>query len=506
MRGGGGHGGGRGGGGRNGGGRGSGPWGWGMRRWQWEGAPALWDALDWDLDDRLTVNELLDALGPRAMDLLAGDTGDPIPRHAWNGSQDAFDALDENDDGYVDHGEIHRGLGRAATRLLLNGEPPGPELSPGASYEQHGGGLWVVFPGREAKAQYMAEAALRDARDPAVISWAHQFMALPPEQRAAAILRFCQLGLRYQRDPAWHDQAGNRHGIEVLDSSAVLLFRGYGDCDAKTRLFLALCKACGVPARLDPVFRGAEGFPHVRAEVLDETTGRWLIADPSIANSTIGHLPPHNRTHLLQRRLTSRGWEVSDDDGTTWHPMEGGQEAGDGEAAPDAGPPRREAPSGGGPIVRISRRLRYTPGAVITTTVGGGRMSQRWSVGSDGVRLTAVGSATPATPESLAAAAADAKAATPLRAARAANGGPAAGPYKPGAVVYIGGNWYRIDQSGRATPEGILADQPPPPPPDQVATQQAAARRVRHMPPPRRPARPQPAPLAPSAPAPRRRP
>jgi hypothetical protein len=255
----------------------------------------------------------------------------------------------------------------------------------------------------------MAEAAERDASDPAVISLAQQFMVLPTEQRAAKILRCCQLALRYQRDPAWHDRAGNRHGIEVLDSSAVLLFRGYGDCDAKTRLFLALCKVCGVPARLAPVFRGTDGFPHVRAEVLDARTGTWLIADPSIVNSTIGYLPPHNRTHILQRRLTARGWEVSDDDGTTWHPMEGGGEAGDGEAAPGDGGP-----------------------------------------------------------------------------ARGASGGPAAGPYLPGAIVYIGGNWYKIDPTGRATPEGIVADPPPPPPPDQIATQQAAARRVRHMPPPRR--------------------
>jgi hypothetical protein len=229
----------------------------------------------------------------------------------------------------------------------------------------------------------------------------------------------------------------------------------------------------------------------VRAEVLDNPTGRWLIADPSIANSSIGHLPLHNRTHLLQRRLTSRGWEASDDDGTTWHPMEGGDEAGDGDAAPVAKPPRH-----GGPMVRTSRRLRYAPGSVVTTTMDGGKMSQRWSVGADGVTLTTVGSATPATPASLAAAEADARAAHPLR------GGPATGPYRPGAVVYIGGNWYKIDRSGRATPEGILADQPPPPPPDQVAAQQAAARRVRHMPPPRWPARRQHAPLAGSAPAP----
>ena len=55
-----------------------------------------------------------------------------------------------------------------------------------------------------------------------------------------AILRFCQECIRYERDPSWHDLHGDRHGIELLDSSAVGLQRRYGDCDLKARLFVAL--------------------------------------------------------------------------------------------------------------------------------------------------------------------------------------------------------------------------------------------------------------------------
>jgi transglutaminase-like putative cysteine protease len=83
--------------------------------------------------------------------------------------------------------------------------------------------------------------------------------------------------------------------FELLDSAAVGLHRGYGDCDLKARLFVALCLACGVAAEIEPVFKGETGFPHVRARVLTETseTGgeRWETADPTIVNSTIGHLP-----------------------------------------------------------------------------------------------------------------------------------------------------------------------------------------------------------------------
>ena len=104
------------------------------------------------------------------------------------------------------------------------------------------------------------------------------------------------------RDPATFDRDGPRHGIELLDSAPVGLFRGYGDCDLKARLFVALCLASGLVAEIDPVFRGAYGFPHVRAKVLratGETSGapqQWDVADPTIINSTIGHLPDHPLT------------------------------------------------------------------------------------------------------------------------------------------------------------------------------------------------------------------
>jgi len=57
------------------------------------------------------------------------------------------------------------------------------------------------------------------------------FQALPREYRAQAILRFCQNSMRYKQTSAWWDQDGNRPGIELLDSSSVGSFRGYGTAD-----------------------------------------------------------------------------------------------------------------------------------------------------------------------------------------------------------------------------------------------------------------------------------
>jgi hypothetical protein len=100
---------------------------------------------------------------------------------------------------------------------------------------------------------------------------------------------------------------GQRHGIELLDSSAVGLQRGYGDCDLKARLFVALCLSSGLQAGIEPVFRGKEGFPHVRARVLvepGEVAGppTWEVADATIVNSRIGVLPRHPLTAWPRRR------------------------------------------------------------------------------------------------------------------------------------------------------------------------------------------------------------
>ena len=47
-------------------------------RWQWGVALVLWNTLDWDLDGSVTADERLGALGPRALDPLADEAGDPI--------------------------------------------------------------------------------------------------------------------------------------------------------------------------------------------------------------------------------------------------------------------------------------------------------------------------------------------------------------------------------------------------------------------------------------------
>lgn len=137
----------------------------------------------------------------------------------------------------------------------------------------------LTFRDVREKAAYMSDAARRDAAAPLVRATAARFREIAdPWARARAILRFCQYCIEYTRDP----------GTEVLDSGEVGLVRGYGDCDVKARLCVALMLASGLEAEIDPVFVG-DTFPHVRARVyLDR---RWWVVDPSILNSDVGALP-----------------------------------------------------------------------------------------------------------------------------------------------------------------------------------------------------------------------
>jgi len=139
----------------------------------------------------------------------------------------------------------------------------------------------IDFANNRQKAEYMQESAEQDARTPEIIETAERFRGIVnPWERARAILRFCQYCLEYIRDPG--------PGIEVLDSSEVGLWRGFGDCDLKARACVALMLASGLQAEIEPIFKDG-GFPHVRARV--RLDGRWWSLDPSIINSDIGQIP-----------------------------------------------------------------------------------------------------------------------------------------------------------------------------------------------------------------------
>jgi transglutaminase-like putative cysteine protease len=138
----------------------------------------------------------------------------------------------------------------------------------------------VHFADEQDKAKWLGAAARFDSLHPAIQETAARFGRLPPPERAQAIHRFVRDSIAYTRDP------GGRE--EFADAPTVLL-RGHDDCDGKARLFVALCEAAGLPARILPWWGAGGHFDHVQAEVC--VGGRWLLAELIVHGVELGEGP-----------------------------------------------------------------------------------------------------------------------------------------------------------------------------------------------------------------------
>lgn len=142
-----------------------------------------------------------------------------------------------------------------------------------------------------AKWEFLERAPARDARDPKLKRIA-EFLWHAAEGRrlhfvklCAALARDC---IRYQIDTertGGEDIAGFTRSYR---SPLEALRRGVDDCDAKARLFCALCLACRVPARMVPLWNGAE-LQHVSAEC--QPGAEWLPVELTLARARVGEQP-----------------------------------------------------------------------------------------------------------------------------------------------------------------------------------------------------------------------
>jgi len=111
----------------------------------------------------------------------------------------------------------------------------------------------------------------------------HIYVAL-----AAALARD---GIRFVRDrdrTGAEDIAG--YTREPGPSDAVdALVRGEDDCDAKARLFVALCLAMGIRARMAPIWTDDGRLQHVYAEV--RLDGAWQPVELTLARARVGDDP-----------------------------------------------------------------------------------------------------------------------------------------------------------------------------------------------------------------------
>lgn len=153
-------------------------------------------------------------------------------------------------------------------------------------------GRTISFSNDLEKAAWLDAQASLDATSAPVRRLAARFATShdPNDQEGLArdLHRFVRDSIHYVRDG----------GIERLDSSSTILKRGYDDCDGKARLFVALCRAVGLDARIRPVFEGRINT-HEQAEVRwpgsnkvrGAGPGGYLLAELILENCQLGQNP-----------------------------------------------------------------------------------------------------------------------------------------------------------------------------------------------------------------------
>jgi transglutaminase-like putative cysteine protease len=149
------------------------------------------------------------------------------------------------------------------------------------------------------KWKFLRAAPIRDARNPLIQSIARSLWAATLASTEDVSLhqrRFVQLAHTVARD--WITQVIDtaRVGEEdiagftrapTFDDAVDALRRGVDDCDAKARLFVALCLVVGVQARMEPVWKG-DRLEHVWSQAFID--GAWMPVELTLARARLGEV------------------------------------------------------------------------------------------------------------------------------------------------------------------------------------------------------------------------
>lgn len=143
------------------------------------------------------------------------------------------------------------------------------------------------------KLQRLNELAQRDSRHPQLRELAHALMYAA--ELSGDRSRFLSLALTVARDWIRYVTDTKRTGGEDVagmtrppEPPLAVLWRGADDCDAKARLFVALCLAEGFQARIE----GEEVGDHL-AHVwgLVRVADHWTPAETTLARARLGDAP-----------------------------------------------------------------------------------------------------------------------------------------------------------------------------------------------------------------------
>jgi transglutaminase-like putative cysteine protease len=166
----------------------------------------------------------------------------------------------------------------------------------------------------QKKWAFLQAVPSRDAQNPRLVRVAQclwEATSLCPRR----VYAFGCLALAIARDAIRFESDVKRTGAEDIagltrtpaESDAIdALERGSDDCDAKARLFVALCLAMGVQGRMAPIWKRDEKGPylaHVFGEALIE--GRWMYAETTLSRARLGDyptsVPKETLTHVWAR-------------------------------------------------------------------------------------------------------------------------------------------------------------------------------------------------------------
>jgi transglutaminase-like putative cysteine protease len=144
---------------------------------------------------------------------------------------------------------------------------------------------------------FLQQAPARDALDPRVRALAARLSEaadLPGGSWPERCRRFAMLAHTVARDWIRYQSDTDRTGGEDIagftrppapGDAFEALGRGLDDCDAKARIFPALCLAAGIPAEMVPRWEG-EKLAHVSARVW--ITGGWPPVETILARARLG--------------------------------------------------------------------------------------------------------------------------------------------------------------------------------------------------------------------------
>jgi transglutaminase-like putative cysteine protease len=121
----------------------------------------------------------------------------------------------------------------------------------------------LTFASLEEKAAWLDAAASLDARHPGVRAFAQRFQkghANDPGYVAREIHKFARDGISYCFGPS-HQEFADTWTIIAEGGAAC------DNCAGKSRVFVALCRAIEIDARIVPNFASPDDFNHVQAQV-----------------------------------------------------------------------------------------------------------------------------------------------------------------------------------------------------------------------------------------------